>query len=282
MGLEITPDDFEETSRSTPHIAAIKPSGPYTLFDMHKAGGVPAVIRQLLPLIHRNEKTVSGVTIGEIAQSVTGSALKSEVIRSLNDPVHPQGSYAILKGNLAPEGCCVKQSGVDPAMMRHKGPARVFDSEEEAEEAIYDARVRQGDVVVIRYEGPKGGPGMMEMLGATAALVGMGLGKTTSIITDGRFSGATRGPCIGHISPEAAAGGLLAYVVDGDIIEIDIPARTISLYLPDDVLASRKKTMPIKLKEAKGVLERYRQLVGSTAKGARLNNYTNREGNINV
>jgi dihydroxy-acid dehydratase len=167
----------------------------------------------------------------------------------------------------------VKQTGVDPGMMKHSGPARVFDSEKDAEDAIYNRSIKPDDVVVIRYEGPKGGPGMMEMLGATAALMGMGLGESTAVITDGRFSGATRGPCIGHIAPEAAAGGLLAYVKEGDMIEIDIPGRAIKLHVDNEEILKRKHDMKILEKKAEGVLARYRHLVGSVAKGARTNNF---------
>ena len=193
--------------------------------------------------------------------------------RPLDNPVHAQGSYAVLKGNLAPEGSVVKQTGVEPDMLTHAGPARVFDTEEEADQAIYQGEIKPGDVVVLRYEGPKGGPGMREMLGATAALVGMGLGRTTALVTDGRFSGSTRGPCIGHIAPEAAAGGPLAYVRDGDIIEIDIPNRRLDLKVDEAELEHRKQTTTIKQKELKGVLKRYHRLVGSVATGARLDNF---------
>jgi dihydroxy-acid dehydratase len=186
--------------------------------------------------------------------------------------VHAQGGYAVLKGNLAPEGACIKMTAVDPSMMVHRGPARVFDSEEEAERAIYNGDVKSGDVVVIRYEGPKGGPGMREMLGATAALVGMGLGKSTAVITDGRFSGATRGACVGHISPEAAAGGLLAYVQNQDIIEIHIPHRKLQLMVAKPELEQRRRSVRIKEKQLKGVLKRYAHLVGSVSGGARLEN----------
>jgi dihydroxy-acid dehydratase len=271
MGIDITPDDFDKISRKIPHIAAIKPSGPYTMLDMHNAGGVQAVIKQLGDLLNTEEKTVMGKTIKEVSDMYKVN--DEEVIHPVSRPYHAQGSYAVLKGNLAPEGCCVKQTGVDPGMMKHSGPARVFDSEKDAEDAIYNGSIKPGDVVVIRYEGPKGGPGMMEMLGATAALMGMGLGESTAVITDGRFSGATRGPCIGHIAPEAAAGGLLAYVKEGDMIEIDIPGRAIKLHVDNEEILKRKHDMKILEKKAEGVLARYRHLVGSVAKGARTNNF---------
>jgi dihydroxy-acid dehydratase len=271
MGLELGPDDFDRISKNTPHLTSLKPAGPYSLADLERAGGVPGVIKQLLPKLHKDEKTLSGQTIGEIGEAAV--IHDDDVIRPLDNPVHAQGSYAVLKGSLAPEGAVVKQTGVDPAMLTHSGPARVFDSEEEADLAIYGGEINPGDVVILRYEGPKGGPGMREMLGATAALVGMGLGKTTALITDGRFSGATRGPCIGHVAPEAAAGGPLAYVKDGDLIEINMPGRTLELKVSEEEMANRHETMRVKQKEIKGVLRRYCHLVGSVSKGARLENF---------
>ncbi len=268
LGIGVTPEDFDRASRTTPHLIALKPSGPHTMWDMELAGGLPALLGQLRSLLQLEQKTVTGRTL---AQTLEGAAVKDDrVIRPLDSPVHKEGGYAVLKGNLAPDGCCVKQTGVDPSIMVHSGPARIFDSEEEAEQAIYDRQVQAGDVVVIRYEGPKGGPGMREMLGATAALMGMGLGKSTVLVTDGRFSGATRGPCIGHIAPEAAAGGLLAYVQDGDIIAVDIPRRSIELHIDADELERRRETTGLKMAPVKGVLARYRMLVGSTAAGAPL------------
>ena len=271
MGLELGPEDFDRISKKTPHLTSLKPAGPYSLADLDRAGGVPAVVKRLLPLLHAGEKNILGQTLEEVGQSAP--LHDEDVIRPLDNPVHEQGSYAVLKGNLAPEGAVVKQTGVDPAMLTHKGPARVFDSEEEADQAIYAGEINQGDVVILRYEGPKGGPGMREMLGATAALVGMGLGKTTALITDGRFSGATRGPCIGHVAPEAAAGGPLAFVQDGDEIEIDIPARRLELKVSEEEMAKRRQTTEIKQKKIKGVLRRYTHLVGSVSKGARLENF---------
>jgi len=271
LGLRLGPDDFDRISRQTPHLTSIKPSGPYTLLDLDRAGGVPAVLKRLEPLLHLDQKNLLGQTVGQVARAA--EVLDQDVIRPLDDPVHAQGSYAVLKGNLAPEGCCVKQTGVDPAMLVHSGPARVFDGEEEAEEAIYAGAIKPGDVVVIRYEGPKGGPGMREMLGATAALMGLGLGQSTALVTDGRFSGATRGPCLGHVAPEAAAGGLIAYVRDGDLIEIDIPQRRLELKVDEAEIERRKKSVKIKEKQVSGVLARYRRLVGSVAEGARLENF---------
>lgn len=278
MEICITPDDFDRISRIVPHLCAIKPSGKYTLLDFDRAGGIRGVMKRLEGLIYPDQATVCGKTIRGIISDT--DITDENVIRSLEEPVHAQGSYAVLKGNLAPEGSCVKQSGVDPAMLVHTGPARVYNSEEEAEKAIYKGDVKPGEVVVIRYEGPKGGPGMKEMLGATAALVGMGLGSSAAIITDGRFSGATRGPCIGHISPEAASSGLIAYIIEGDMISIDIPKRRIELLVDDEEIKKRQNSMKLIEKKASGVLERYRYLVSSVSQGARLNNYIKEKENV--
>ena len=272
MGIRITLDDIQRLSDETPHLVSLKPAGPNTFHDFDQAGGIPALLKELLPLLHKEEKTVSVLTIGEIAQKSRN--LDNEIIRGLNDPVHAQGSYAVLKGNLAPLGCVVKQTGVDAAMLRHRGPARVFNSEQDAERAIYDGKINPGDVVVIRYEGPKGGPGMREMLAATSALMGMGLGTKAALITDGRFSGATRGPCIGHVAPEAAAGGPIAYVKEGDQITIDVPGRKLELEVSGEELNKRRKEMKLETKDIPdGVLKRYVALVGNVSEGARLVNF---------
>jgi len=266
-GLVVTLDDVESASRRTPHICSLKSSGPYTFWDLDQAGGVPALIKELLPLLVTDQQTCSGMPLAEIAQKAVNR--NPEVIRSINNPVHPQGSFAVLKGNLAPHGCIVKQTGVDPRMMEHTGPARVFDSEKEAEAAIYDGRIKAGDVIVIRYEGPKGAPGMPEMFSATSALMGVGLGSTSALVTDGRFSGATRGPCIGHISPEAAAGGTIAYIREGDLIQIDIPGRTIQLLVAEDELEARRQSTSIKQRQVTSrVLRRYVKGVGDVSSGA--------------
>ncbi|MDR3563118.1 MAG: dihydroxy-acid dehydratase [Negativicutes bacterium] len=272
MGFNITLDDVERISLVTPHITNLKPAGPDAFWELQLAGGIPAVVKELLPILHGAEKNVNGQTIAEIAAAAKNK--NPEVIRPLDNPVHKQGSYAVLRGNLAPRGCIVKQTGVDPAMMVHTGPARVFESEVTAEKAIYAGQIKQGDVIIIRYEGPKGGPGMPEMLVATAALMGVGLGKTTAIVTDGRFSGATRGPCIGHVAPEAAAGGPIAYIKEGDQIKIDIPNRVIDLLISEEEMAKRKVEMPIMRREIKGqVLKRYVSLVGDVSEGATLTRY---------
>jgi dihydroxy-acid dehydratase len=269
MGIRITLDDVEEASKNTPHLTNLKTAGPHTLWDLELAGGVPAIIRELLPFLNGQQKTCSGKTLAEIAAAAINK--NKEVIRPADNPVHAQGSYAILKGNLATLGCIVKQTGVDPAMMQHTGPARVLDSELEAEQAIYNGSIKPGDVVVIRYEGPKGAPGMPEMFSATAALMGVGLGKASALITDGRFSGATRGPCIGHIAPEAAAGGNIAYIKEGDSIKIDIPGRSLELLISSEELTRRKKEMVLKKKEITSpVLKRYVKQVGDVSEGATL------------
>lgn len=269
MGIQITLDDVEKTSRRTPHITSLKSSGDDTFWDLEQAGGVPALIKELQKLLHMTEKNCFGLTLSQIAEKAINK--NPDVIRPVTKPVHAEGSFAVLKGNLAPHGSITKQTGIDPAMMEHTGPARVFDSENEAEKAIYGGKINPGDVVVIRYEGPKGAPGMPEMFSATSALMGVGLGKTSAIVTDGRFSGATRGPCVGHVAPEAAAGGPIAYVKDGDQIQISIPKRTLRLAVSEQELENRKREMKIRQREVLSpVLRRYMKLVGDVSEGAVL------------
>jgi len=268
-GLRIDLDEFDNVSRRTPQIAAIKPSGPWTLKDFDDAGGVPAVMKVLSPLLHLDSLTVTGKTIAENLSDLP--VVNAKVIRGLDDPVHPQGGLVVLKGNLAPEGAVVKQSAVDHRMMRHSGPARVFESMEEAVDALQERRIQGGEVMVIRYEGPKGGPGMREMHMVTSLLMGMGLGTSVALVTDGRFSGSTRGPCIGHISPEAFEGGPIALVRDDDIIDIDIPSRRLTIRLSEDEMAKRSEEWrqpPPKVK--RGVLRRYALLAESPNRGAYL------------
>jgi dihydroxy-acid dehydratase len=234
---------------------------------LDQAGGVPALVKELSPLLACEATTCSSLSLAEIAAKATNK--NPEVIRPLSHPVRREGSFAVLKGNLAPLGCIVKQTGVEAGMMVHTGPARVFDSEKEAEAAIYGSRINPGDVIVIRYEGPKGAPGMPEMFSATAALMGMGLGSTSAIVTDGRFSGATRGPCVGHIAPEAASGGPIAYVREGDRISIDIPARALQLLVSAEELEARKGTTAIRQPQITSrVLRRYVKGVGEVSSGA--------------
>jgi dihydroxy-acid dehydratase len=223
-----------------------------------------------LGLLDTSVMTVTGKTLGENIASVRNN--DETVIRTVDNPYSKTGGIAVLKGNLAPDGCVVKRSAVAPEMLVHEGPAKVYESEEEAIAAIYAGKIVKGDVVVIRYEGPSGGPGMREMLSPTSAIAGMGLDKDVALITDGRFSGATRGASIGHVSPEAVSGGTIAYVKDGDIISINIPEYKIELKVSDDELQKRKQEMPIKKKEnLKGYLKRYSQMVSSADKGAIIN-----------
>ena len=256
LGLEIDLDIFDRLSRETPHIAAVKPAGPYNLKDLDEAGGIPAVMKELSGLLHLDVKTASGRTLeGNLLEARVANR---EVIKPLTSPVHAEGGIAVLRGNLAPKGAVVKQVAVDPKMMRHTGPAKVFDSMEEAVEKLIGGNIRSGDVIVIRYEGPKGGPGMREMHMVTSILMGMGLGESVALITDGRFSGSTRGPCIGHVSPEALEGGPIAIVQDGDLIEIDIPSRRLVLRLEEQEIKNRferYKTPPPKV--CKGVLAEF-------------------------
>jgi dihydroxy-acid dehydratase len=268
-GIEIDLDLFDSLSEKTPHLCNMSPAGPHHLQDLHEAGGVYAVMKELskLGLIHTDRQTVSGKTIGE---SIKDARIeRAEVIRTVDNPYHRKGGIAVLKGNLAPDRAVVKRTAVDSSMWRHRGPARVFDSEETAEEAIFARKIKKGDIVVIRYEGPKGGPGMREMHIAMSAVVGMGLDKQVAMITDGRWSGASRGPAIGHISPEAAEGGPIAVVQDGDIIEIDIEKKSIRIDLPDSEISKRLlKWKPPKAKVKKGYLERYSKMAQSASRGA--------------
>jgi len=270
-GIELSLNIFNEMSEKTPHICSLIPGGPHSLAELHEAGGIQAVMKELsqLGLINLNCHTVSGLTVEEQLKQV--KAIGREVIRSVFDPYHKQGGIAVLYGNLAPEGAVVKQSAVAEEMLRHTGPARIFESEEAAYDAILSGQIRSKDVIVIRYEGPKGGPGMPEMLSPTAAVIGMGLGKEVALITDGRFSGGTQGAAIGHVSPEAASGGPIGLVQEGDLIEIDIPARRLNLMVDEAELQRRRQAQrPFVPKITTGYLARYAKLVESGAKGAIL------------
>ena len=267
-GIELPLEKFDELSRKIPHLTNLNPAGPYYIKDLHEAGGIPALMKQIQKHLHLNCLTVTGKTIGENIKDA--EVLREEVIRPPDNPIHPEGGIAILKGSLAPEGAVVKQSAVDPKMLRFEGEAKVFDCEEDAIKAILDGKISDGDVVVIRYEGPKGGPGMREMLGATSTIKGLGL-ERVALITDGRFSGATRGPCVGHVSPEAMVGGPIAIVKDGDKIEINIPERRLDLKVSAEEVAERLKVWkPPKPKVRKGYLYRYTKMVGSASRGATL------------
>ncbi len=268
-GLDLSLKLFNEVSGRTPHLASLSPGGPHHLEDLDRAGGVPAVMKVLLEggLISGNPLTVTGSRVMDnLAQAKVED---EEVIRPLNRPYHQEGGIAILWGNLAPEGAVVKQSAVDSQMLRNEGRARVFESEEEATRSILDAAIQPGDILVIRYEGPRGGPGMREMLTPTAAIAGLGLDKEVALLTDGRFSGGTRGAAIGHISPEAAEGGPLALVQEGDGIRIDIPGKTLTLLVPEEELARRRaawRAPEPKIKQ--GYAYRYSRLVRSGSQGA--------------
>ena len=270
-GIEINLDIANSISERTPNLCHLAPAGRTYIEELDEAGGVYAVMHELdkKGLIHKECITVTGNTVGEnIADAVNRN---HDVIRPIEAPFSQTGGIAVLRGNLAPEGSVVKRSAVLPEMLTHEGRARVFDCEEDAQAAINAGKINPGDVVVIRYEGPKGGPGMREMLNPTSAIMGMGLGNSVALITDGRFSGATRGACIGHITPEAASGGLIALVEEGDRIRIDIPNNTIELLVEDSVLDERRKNFVPKTKELSGYLKRYAALVSGGAYGAILN-----------
>ncbi len=271
-GVNINLDIANEISARTPNLCHLAPAGHTYMEDLNEAGGVYAVLNELSKknLINLDCMTVTGKTVGE---NISGCINKDpETIRPIDNPYSETGGIAVLKGNLAPDRCVVKRSAVAPEMLVHSGPARVFDSEEEAIKVIYEGGIKPGDVVVIRYEGPAGGPGMREMLSPTSAIQGAGLGSTVALITDGRFSGATRGAAIGHVSPEAVNGGTIAYVKDGDMISIDIPNYSITLEVSDEELEERRKTIPIKKKEnITGYLKRYAAMVSSADKGAIIN-----------
>jgi dihydroxy-acid dehydratase len=267
-GIDLDLKTFDRISKSTPHIANIEPAGDHYMEDVEYAGGIPAVLKRLKSKLN-NTLSVSGKKTFQISSEAV--IYDEDVLRPLNKAYHRQGGIAVLYGNLAPDGAVVKQSAVNEKMMRFCGKARVFNREEEAMAAIMSKLIKSGDVVVIRYEGPAGGPGMREMLAPTSAIVGLGLADSVALITDGRFSGGTKGPCIGHVSPEAAKGGPIGLLKDGDIISIDIPNRKIDVRLSKSELEKRRKSwkaIPPKIKT--GYLSRYLRLVSSADKGAIL------------
>ena len=269
--VDITLKDFDRFTEKIPHLTSLAPSGPHHVEDLFYAGGVPAILTELrkAKLIDDQQITVYGKTIGEMLYEIRAGIKDPSVIRPVDNPVHETGGLAVLTGNLAPDGAIVKQVAVADEMLRHSGPARVFASEEDAVSAIMGKKIQKGEVIVIRYEGPQGGPGMQEMLSATSAVAGMGMDREVALITDGRFSGATHGASIGHISPEAAAKGPIAVVQDGDIIEIDIPGKTLTLQLPDDEIRKRTNELPeFEPKIKTGCLARYAKIVSSADKGA--------------
>ena len=264
-------DEVNEISERTPNLCHLAPAGPTYMEDLNEAGGVHAVLKELeaLNLLDTSVMTCTGKTMKENLEGVVN--LDEEVVRKPENAFGKTGGIAVLKGNLAPDGCVVKRAAVAPEMLVHEGPAKVYESEEECISAIYGGKIEKGDVVVIRYEGPAGGPGMREMLSPTSAIAGMGLDKDVALITDGRFSGATRGASIGHVSPEAVSGGTIAYVKNGDIIAIDIPNYKIELKVSDEELAKRKAETILKKKEVSGYLKRYAAQVSSADKGAIIN-----------
>ncbi|MGE5851208.1 MAG: dihydroxy-acid dehydratase [Candidatus Methylomirabilota bacterium] len=268
-GISLTLDEFDATARRVPHLCNVKPSGSYSVGRLDEAGGLPALMHEMQDCLHLDVPTVTGRTLRE---NIAGAAVRNrEIIRPLSDPLFPQGSLAILRGSLAPDGAVVKQTGVRfKNMLAHRGPARIFENMEEAVRAFMGDAVKPGDVVVVRYEGPKGGPGMREMHQITSIMVGMGLDEHCGLVTDGRFSGSTRGPCIGHVSPEAAEGGPIALVQDGDLIAYDIPNRHLDLLVTAEELARRRAAWRPPKRELRGILARYARLAESASKGAIL------------
>ena len=276
-GLEFDLKGVNAVSDAVPHLVKLNPAGVHCLVDLNRAGGLSAVMKRLdeLGLIDTSAKTVDGTWADRIAAA---QILDEDVIRNRENAYSQTGGLAVLYGNLAPDGAVVKKGAVLPEMLVHTGPAKCFDSEEDCCEGLYAGKVVPGDVVVVRYEGPKGGPGMREMLSPTGTIAGMGLDSTCALVTDGRFSGVSRGASIGHVSPEAAAGGLLAYVQDGDQIFIDIPNHKIELLVPDEEIAARRARMtPHPPKQVSGYLKRYRAMVSSANRGAILETSSNSE-----
>lgn len=270
-GIEINLDIANSISAKTPNLCHLAPAGRTYVEELDEAGGVWAIMNELSKknLLNLDCMTVTGKTVGENIKNAHN--LNHDVIRPIEEPYSETGGIAVLRGNLAPDGCVVKRSAVSPKMLKHSGPARVFECEEEAQAAINAGLINPGDVVVIRYEGPKGGPGMREMLNPTSAIMGMGLGESVALITDGRFSGATRGACVGHISPEAASGGPIGIIKEGDTVLIDIPENKIELCIPEEEFERRMAEFVPKTKELSGYLKRYAALVSSGARGAVLN-----------
>lgn len=269
LGITIEPSLFDEISRTTPHLINLRPGGDHFMIDLDQAGGIPAVMDRLKGRLNLDCLTVTGMPLGEhLNIRVVNPEKNKEVIRTVDDPYHPQGGIAILYGSLAPLGAVVKQTAIHPDMLVHSGPARVFDSEEAAKAAVSADKIRPGDVIVIRFEGPRGGPGMREMLEVTSLIAGRGLIDSVALVTDGRFSGGTRGPCIGHIAPEAATGGPISQVRDGDRIEIDIPNRRLDVAAPG--LDKREKAVATSEDAAAGNLSKYIESVSSANEGAIL------------
>jgi dihydroxy-acid dehydratase len=262
-------DRINQVADKVPHLTKVSPSGKWHMEDIHRAGGIPAILNEIADCLHLDRPTVSGKTLGE---SIEGISIQDhDVVRSLENPHSPTGGLSILFGNLAPQGAVIKTGGVAPSMRTHSGPARIYESQDEAMAGILNSEVQPGEVVVIRYEGPRGGPGMQEMLSPTSAIMGMGLGESVALITDGRFSGGTRGACIGHVSPEAAARGPLAALKDGDIIKIDLDARTLDVQLSTEEIEARLAALlPFESDNPSSWLRRYSRMVTSADQGAVL------------
>ena len=268
IGYKVSLELFDKLSRETPLLAKFKPASEYNISDFDEAGGVLMLLKALQPLLYTKDLTVTGKTLEENLSKV--KFIPGKVIHSLDNPLAPEGGIAILKGNLASEGAVIKQSGVLPKMMVHSGLAKVVDSEEEVRDLLLSGKVKPGDVLIIRYEGPKGGPGMRELSLPAAILIGMGLGDSVAMVTDGRYSGATQGPCVGHVSPEAAAGGTIAMVKNGDIIEIDIPKRKLVLKVSSEELEKRRKQWKPNVSKVpkNSFLYTYSKMVSSASSGA--------------
>lgn len=268
-GVELTLQDFQPIAEKVPHLCTLAPGGPHHIVDLHRAGGIPAVMKELLDhgLIDGSARTVLGISL---AEQLAGAGIRDQaIIRPVSKPVHADGGLAVLTGNIAPGGCVVKKGAVDEKMLVHSGPARVFDSEEGAVSAILEGKISKGDVIVIAYEGPRGGPGMREMLTPTSVIAGMGLDRDVALITDGRFSGATRGASIGHVSPEAAAGGPIGAIREGDIIDININTKSINVRLSAEEISARLQSAgPREPKIRKGYMARYAREVSSADRGA--------------
>lgn len=269
LGTSLELEEWHRIGVSTPLLAKFKPASTYTVSDFGRAGGVPALLKRLVPLLDLSGPTAHGLSLEQVAAQA--AIHRPDVLRPLDDPLAPQGGIVVLRGNLAPDGAVVKASGVQPSMLRHVGPARVFDCEQDVQACLIGGRVHPGDVLMVRYEGPRGGPGMRELSLPAAILVGLGLGDSVAMVTDGRFSGATRGPCVGHVCPEAAAGGPLALVQDGDVIEIDVPNRMLEVHLSEAELLERRTAWRLPTKEIPpGFLRLYAERVGTASEGAVL------------
>ena len=269
--LDLSLKDFDPFTAKVPHLTSIAPAGPHHVVDLFYAGGIPAILAELqkAKIIKETPQTVYGKSVADMLTEIKAGVKDYGIIRSIEKPVHPTGGLAVLTGNLAPDGAIVKQAAVSEEMLTHSGPARIFNSEEDVFEAIMDAKINKGEVIVVRYEGPKGGPGMPEMLSPTSALAGLGMDKDVALITDGRFSGASRGAAIGHVSPEAAAKGPIAALREGDIIKIDIPNKTLNVQLTDEEIRQRLDALPeFEPKIKTGYLARYAQMVSGADRGA--------------